>query len=94
MARDERLGFLTFSPENLGNSISVSVRLNLTKLSQDSQKLCEIAETSRLKITKLSDNLDNHVYEVKNKKQLGLTEFETVNLFAEGIKALINDENS
>lgn len=90
-ARDERLGSLTSSPENLGSSISVTARLNLVKLSEMPEKLCEIAENFNLQVIKSSDN---NIYEAANKKKLGMTEFETVNRFAEGIKTLIDVEKS
>lgn len=68
--------------------------MNLVKLQESPEKLCEIAENFRLKISKLSEDNENHVYEAVSKKQLGVTEFETVNRFAEGIKTLIDAENS
>lgn len=91
MCRDERLGFLTFSPANLGNTITVSIRMKLEKLPQKEVKIDEFAGKFYLKISKLNDD---NIYEVTSKKRLGVTEFQTVNSFAEAVLALIDAENS
>ena len=90
LSRHERLGFLTFSPENLGNTIHATVQVKLEKLPRKEEKVCELTEKFGLKFVKLSKN----VYEVSSKKRLGLTEFETVSGFAEGVVAIIEAENS
>lgn len=94
LTRDEKLGFLTFSPVNLGNTIHASVQLKLDKLSQMKEKIDEITDKFLLGISKLSLDDKNNIYEVHSKKKMGLTEFQAVNEFAEGISALINAENS
>jgi protein-arginine kinase len=90
LARDERLGFVTCSPENLGNSIRASIRL---KLAQNEDKINELADKFELKIFKLPDD-DGNVYEVSSKKRLGVTEFQMVKDFADGIVALIDAEKT
>lgn len=92
-ARDEHFGFATFSPEKIGNSISVSVRVKLEKLPLKKEKFEEIIAKFDLKISKPSENSETNVYEVSSKKRLGLTEFETVNGFAQAIGSLIVTEN-
>lgn len=91
MAHDKRLGFLTFSPEKLGNTIRLSIRLKLEKLSQKKEKFDELAAKFDFKVSKLSEcDESSYAYEISSKKRLGLTEFETVNGFAEAIVALID----
>lgn len=97
MVSDERLGFLTFSPINLGNTIRVSIRLELEKLPRKDDKLDEIVKKYHMKIRKLSsdENDDNDkLYEIENERCMGLNEFETVNECAEGVIALIDAEKS
>jgi arginine kinase len=88
-ARDERLGFLTFSPDNLGSTIAVTAQLKLDKIAQKAGKIDELAERFALKVTKGRGN----VFEVENKKRLGLTEFAVVKEFAEAINAMVEAEN-
>lgn len=93
---DERLGFLTFSPINLGNTIRVSIRLELEKLPRKDDKLVEIVKKYHMKIRKLSsDESDNDkLYEIESERCMGLNEFETVKECAEGVIALIEAEKS
>lgn len=93
MARDERWGFLTFSPENLGNTITVTIRLKLDKLAQKPEKIDELTESIDVKISKPVESADN-IFEVSSKKRLGLTEFDTVKGFADAVNAIIEAENS
>lgn len=88
--RDERLGFLTFSPENLGNTLKVSVKIKLEKLPEQEGKLCEMSESLNFKFKKIEGN----EYKISNKKRMGLSEFETVNEFSEAIIAVIEAEKS
>lgn len=90
-SRDERLGFLNFSPENLGNAISVSIQMKLPKLSQMKAKVDEFEGKFDMKVVKL---VEKDVYEVSSKMRLSTTEFQTVNDFANGILALVDAENS
>lgn len=90
LCRDERLGFVTMSPANLGNTIGVSVRVKLEKLAEKQNKIDELAGQFQLNFTKLDDG----VYDVSSKKRLGVTEFETVKDFGDGIVALVEAEQS
>lgn len=92
LRRDERLGFVTMSPMNLGNTICVSARVKLEKLAAKPNKIDELADKFQLKFTKLDD--DGDVYDVSSKKRLGVTEFETVKDFGDGIVALFEAEQS
>ncbi|CAO1416246.1 unnamed protein product, partial [Diamesa serratosioi] len=91
----DRLGFLTFCPTNLGNTIRASVHIKLPKLSLQKEKLDELAAQFHLQVRgtdgEHSDATD-HVYDVSNKRRMGLTEFESVNEMADGILELIKAE--
>lgn len=90
-ARDDRLGFLTFSPNNLGNTIHVSVMMKLEKLPATDCKLDNLAEKFELKAIK---DKDSGLYKVSNKKRMGYTEFQTMQSFAEGVAAIIEAEKT
>lgn len=89
----EKLGFLTFSPENLGNTLSVSIRMKLEKIVNVQEQIDEILEKFSLKIVEVPGDECN-IYEISSKKKLGLTEFETISGFAEGIETLFEAENA
>uniref|UniRef100_A0A182XB90 arginine kinase n=1 Tax=Anopheles quadriannulatus TaxID=34691 RepID=A0A182XB90_ANOQN len=93
--RDERLGFLTFCPTNLGTAIRASVHIRLPKLSADKARMEEAAATHKLQIRGVhgehTDTGDG-VLDVSNKRRLGLTEFEAVKEMVDGVKALIELE--
>jgi protein arginine kinase len=92
MSHDERLGFLTFAPQNLGNAMRVSVHLVLEKLAQTNGKsVNEIANNFNVEVKKMDFG---DLFEVKNKKTLGITEFEMVKELAVAVAALIEEELS
>jgi arginine kinase len=93
MTRDERLGFVTVSPENLGNTIKMSIRLKLDKLPLKPGKIDDLAENFSVSVQKLEREVED-VYEVASKRRLGLTEFDTVKSFAAAINSIIEAENS
>ena len=94
---DNRLGFLTFCPTNLGNTIRASVHIKLPKLSVKKEKLDELAAEFHLQVRgtdgEHSDATD-HVYDVSNKRRMGLTEFESVKEMADGIMEMIKAEEA
>ncbi|XP_043277717.1 arginine kinase-like [Venturia canescens] len=92
---DNRLGFLTFCPTNLGTTIRASVHIKLPKLSADFPKLLEIAETYHLQVRgtrgEHSDS-EGGIYDISNKRRIGLTEFEALVEMRDGIRELITME--
>ena len=49
-SRDDRLGYLTFCPTNLGTTIRASVHIKLPKLAADRKKLEEVAGRFNLQV--------------------------------------------
>ncbi|XP_035897335.1 arginine kinase-like [Anopheles stephensi] len=93
--RDERLGYLTFCPTNLGTAIRASVHIRLPKLSSDKARLEEAAAAHKLQIRGVHGehtDTEDGVLDVSNKRRLGLTEFEAVKEMVDGVKALIELE--
>jgi protein-arginine kinase len=93
-SRDDRLGWLTFCPSNLGTTVRASVHIKLPKLagSPDFQK---IADEMKLQIRGIHgehSESEGGVYDVSNKARLGLTEFQAVKQMYDGVKRLIAEE--
>jgi protein-arginine kinase len=97
MAHDERLGFVTCSPVNLGNTIRVSVRMELEKLPLKKDKLDEMLKAHKMKIRKCSveesGDFEN-LHELSSERCMGVTEFQTVNEVGEAIIELIEAEKA
>lgn len=96
-SRDERLGFLTFCPTNLGTTIRASVHIALPKLASNMAKLNEIAGKYNLQVRGTRGEhteSEGGVYDISNKRRMGLTEFQAVMEMQNGILELIKIEKS
>ncbi|KAI9352911.1 arginine kinase-like protein [Obelidium mucronatum] len=94
-ARHERLGFLTFCPTNLGTTIRASVHIRLPNLASDRLKLEEAAAKFNLQVRGTRGEhteAEGGVYDISNKRRMGLTEFEAVKEMYEGVLELIRLE--
>ncbi|XP_076629866.1 arginine kinase [Colletes latitarsis] len=94
-SRHQRLGFLTFCPTNLGTTIRASVHARLPKLSADYPKFEEIAGMYNLQIRGTRGEhteSEGGVYDISNKRRLGLTEREVVFEMRNGVLELIKQE--
>lgn len=96
-SRDDRLGFLTFCPTNLGTTIRASVHIKLPKLAADRKKLEEVAGKFNLQVRGTSGEHTESIggiYDISNKRRLGLTEYQAVREMQDGILELIKIEKS
>ncbi|XP_045477829.1 arginine kinase-like [Harmonia axyridis] len=96
-ARSDRFGFLTFCPTNLGTTIRASVHIKLPKLSSDKDKMKSVAEEHHLQVRGTRGEhteSEEGIYDISNKRRLGLTEFEALKEMQDGILKLITIENS
>jgi len=94
-SHDERFGFLTFCPTNLGTTVRASVHIQVPKLAKDLAKLEEIAGRYNLQVRGTRGEhteSEGGVYDISNKRRLGLTENDAVKEMYEGIKELIKIE--
>merc|ERR1712233_97186 len=94
---DDRLGFLSFCPTNLGTSIRASVHIKLPKLSADYDLMVKTAGKYNLQVRGTSGEHSEAiggVYDISNLRRMGLTEFETVSEMQNGILELIKIEES
>lgn len=96
-SRDSRLGFLTFCPTNLGTTVRASVHIKLPKLAASKEKLEEVASKYNLQVRGTSGEHTESVggvYDVSNKRRMGLTEYDAVKEMRDGILELIKMEKS
>lgn len=94
-SRHERLGWLTFCPTNLGTTIRASVHIRVPKLAATDGKLEEVAGKYNLQVRGTSGEHTEAiggVYDISNKRRMGLTEFEAVKEMFDGIQAIIEAE--
>lgn len=96
-SHDDRLGFLTFCPTNLGTTIRASVHIKLPKLAADKTKLEEVAAKYNLQVrgtTGEHTEAVGGIYDISNKRRMGLTEYQAVKEMQDGILELIKMEES
>merc|ERR1711976_912654 len=93
----DRLGFLTFCPTNLGTTIRASVHIKLPKLAANRTKLEEVAGKYNLQVRGTRGEhteAEGGVYDISNKRRMGLTEFQAIMEMQNGILELIKMEKS
>merc|ERR1711970_3583 len=93
----DRLGFLTFCPTNLGTTIRASVRIKVPKLAANKAKLDEVAAKYNLQVRGTRGEhteAEGGVYDISNKRRMGLTEYQAVKEMQDGILELIKLEKA
>lgn len=95
-SRDDRLGWLTFCPSNLGTTVRASVHIKLPKTSArpDFKQICDGLKLQIRGIHGEHSESAGGVYDISNKARLGLTEFEAVKQMYDGVKHLIELEKA
>ncbi|KAI6173315.1 Arginine kinase [Aphelenchoides besseyi] len=95
-SRDDRLGWLTFCPSNLGTTVRASVHMKIPKVSArpDFKELCESLKLQPRGIHGEHSESAGGVYDISNKARLGCTEFEAVLQMYQGVKKLIELEKA
>ncbi|XP_022127614.1 arginine kinase isoform X2 [Pieris rapae] len=96
-SHNDRLGFLTFCPTNLGTTVRASVHIKLPKLAADKAKLEEVASKYHLQVRGTRGEhteAEGGVYDISNKRRMGLTEYDAVKEMYDGIAELIKIEKS
>ena len=85
-SRDDRLGWLTFCPTNLGTTVRASVHIKLPKISAkpEFKKICDDLKLQIRGIHGEHSETEGGVYDISNKARLGLTEFEAVKQMYDG----------
>ena len=93
--RDEKLGYLTFCPSNIGTTIRASVHIRLPKLAENREILNRVAENYGLQVKGTNgehSTVIQGIFDISNKGRCGFNEFEVVQRLQEGILQMIHLE--
>jgi creatine kinase len=96
-SHNDRLGFLTFCPTNLGTTIRASVHIKVPKLAANYARLEEVASKYNLQVRGTRGEhteAEGGIYDISNKRRMGLTEFQAVKEMYDGITEIIKIEKS
>jgi len=96
-SHDDRLGFLSFCPTNLGTTVRASVHIKVPKLAADYALLEKTAAKYHLQVRGTAGEHTASVggiYDISNSRRMGLTEYEAVKEMQDGILELIKIEKS
>lgn len=88
----DHLGYLTSCPTNLGTAMRASVHIKLPKLAADMQTFQKIADQHHLQIRGIHgehSESEGGVYDISNRRRLGVTEVQCVQDMYDGVVALI-----
>ncbi|NOQ29924.1 MAG: arginine kinase [Helicobacteraceae bacterium] len=91
----EHLGYITSCPTNLGTAMRASVHIKVPKLAQDMKKFEAITDKHHLQIRGIHgehSESEGGIYDISNKRRLGVTEVECVQDMYDGVVALIQAE--
>ncbi|CAJ0594479.1 unnamed protein product [Cylicocyclus nassatus] len=94
-ARDERLGWLTFCPTNLGSTVRASVHIKLPKLTANMSNFMVMCNRLNLQLRGVHGEHSepiSGVYDISNKGRLGISEYQAVKQMYDGVKELIRKE--
>ena len=91
----DHLGYLTSCPTNLGTAMRASVHIKLPKLAADMETFQKIADRHHLQIRGIHgehSESEGGVYDISNRRRLGVTEVDCVQDMYDGVVALIARE--
>ncbi len=96
-AYSEHLGYITSCPTNLGTAMRASVHIALPKLSKDMDKFKSITDKHHLQIRGINgehSKSEGGIYDISNKRRLGVTEVQCVQDMYDGVVKLIEAEKN
>ena len=94
-AFNDHLGFITSCPTNLGTAMRASMHIKLPRLATDMSRFKAIADLHELQIRGVHGEhtqSEDGVYDVSNRRRLGITEIEALQDLYDGVVALIAAE--
>ena len=92
---DSRLGYLSSCPTNLGTAMRASVHICLPKLGSDLSNFKNITDSHHLQIRGIHgehSESESGIFDISNRRRLGVTEVECVQDMYNGVVALIERE--
>jgi creatine kinase/arginine kinase len=93
----QHLGYITSCPTNLGTAMRASVHIKVPKLSKDMKKFKAITDKHHLQIRGINgehSQSEDGIYDISNRRRLGITELQAVEDMYNGVVALIEAEKS
>ena len=96
-AHDDHLGYISSCPTNLGTAMRASVHIKLPKLMADKATFNKVADEYEVQIRGIHGEhteTNDGVFDISNKRRLGKSEKELVQDMINGVKALMDKENS
>ncbi|KAH3726728.1 arginine kinase-like isoform X2 [Dreissena polymorpha] len=93
-AHHPKFGYLTFCPTNLGTTLRASVHIRIPNLSKhkDFKEICEKLNLQPRGIHGEHSDSEGGVYDISNKRRMGLTEIEAVQEMRRGVERIIELE--
>ena len=94
-AFNDHLGYITSCPTNLGTAMRASVHIKLPNLGDKMDEFKSIADKHHVQIRGIHgehSQSEGGVYDISNKRRLGVTEVECVQDMYDGVVALIKRE--
>ncbi len=91
----KHLGYITSCPTNLGTAMRASVHIALPKLAKDMETFKAITDKYHLQIRGINgehSESEGGVYDISNRRRLGITEVQAVQDMYDGVVALIAKE--
>jgi len=93
----DHLGYITSCPTNLGTAMRASVHIALPNLAKDMKQFKEITDKHHLQIRGIHgehSESEGGVYDISNRRRLGITEVQAVQDMYDGVVALISAEKA
>jgi len=95
-AERDGLGYLTFCPSNLGTTLRASVHIKVPHLAKDEAVLKQACANHNLQPRGIHGEHTESVggvYDISNKRRLGLTEFQAIEEMRKGVAEIIKLES-
>ena len=84
----QRLGYLNFSPMNIGTALQVNVRVKLLHI----EKLNQLVELGKKLDIHLDHTSNKNIFNLSNIVRLGRTEFHIIRIMWDGIRQIIEQD--
>jgi creatine kinase/arginine kinase len=94
---NDHIGYITSCPTNLGTAMRASVHIALPKLSKDKERFKAITDRHHLQIRGIHgehSQSEGGVYDISNRRRLGITEIRAVQDMYDGVLELIEIEKT
>jgi len=94
-AYSKRLGYISSCPTNLGTAMRASVHIKLPNLGEDMETFKAITDKYHLQIRGINGEHSESkegIYDISNRRRLGVTEVEAVQDMIDGVTMLIEIE--